>query len=57
MLNMMGLKSRNMMALPLDIPDVEVIGIQMNAGGDYIITVESMQDSTIESIHNKDGIR
>ena len=45
--NRMGLKSRNMITLPLDIPEVEVTGVQMNARGDYIITVESTRGSAI----------
>lgn len=35
-----------MISLPLDIPDVEVIDIQMKDNGDYIITVESIHGST-----------
>ena len=45
--NSMGLKSRNMITLPPDVPDVEVTGVQMNERGDYIITVESTQGSSI----------
>lgn len=45
MSNRMGFKSRNMITLPLDIPDVEVTGVQMNERGDYIITVESRRDN------------
>ncbi len=47
MLNSIGLKSRNMITLPLDIPEVEVTGVQMNARGDYIIIVESTRSSAI----------
>ncbi len=47
MLNIMGLKSRNMISLLLDIPDVRVSGVHMNEHGDYIITVESLQSGTI----------
>lgn len=47
MMNIMGLKSRNMVSFPLDIPDVEVTGVQMNERGDYIITVESTRDNAI----------
>lgn len=43
----MGLKSRNMITFPLDIPDVEVTSVQVNEHGDYIITVESTQGSAI----------
>lgn len=41
MLNIMGLKSRNMISLPLDIPNVDVRSVEMNKRGDYIITVKS----------------
>lgn len=41
MLNIMGLKSRNMISLPLDIPDVDVLSVELNERDDYIITVES----------------
>jgi len=47
MLNMMGLKPRNMISLPLDIPDVDVLSVELNERDDYIITVESTQDGTI----------
>ena len=43
----MGLKSRNTITFPLDIPDVEVTGVQVNEHGDYIITVESTRGSAI----------
>jgi len=43
----MGLKSRNMITLPLDIPSVEVVDVQMNERGDYIIRVESKRSSAI----------
>lgn len=33
--------------LPLDIPDVEVIGTETNERGDYIITVESTRNSAV----------
>jgi transposase len=42
-----GLKSRNLITLPLDIPDVDVIGVDVNERGDYIVTVESTQNSAI----------
>jgi len=41
MLNIMGLKSRNMISLPLDIPDVDVLSVELKERDDYIITVES----------------
>lgn len=47
MLNIMGLKSRDMISLPLDIPHVDVLSVEMNERGDYIITVESTQIGTI----------
>lgn len=47
MLNIMGLKSRSMISFPLDIPDVEVSSMHLNERGDYIVTVESMQDDAI----------
>ncbi len=47
MLNIMGLKSRNKISLPLDIPDVRVSSVHMNEHGDYIITVESLRNGTI----------
>ncbi len=36
-----------MITLPLDIPDVEVTGVEVNKGGDYIITVESTRGSAV----------
>ena len=47
MLNILGLKSRNVISLPLDIPNVDVSRVNLNERGDYIITVESMQVGTI----------
>ena len=47
MLNIMGLKSRSVISLLLDIPDVRVAGVHMNEHGDYIIIVKSLQGSTI----------
>jgi len=47
MLNIVGLKSRNKISLPLDIPNVSVSGVHMNEHGDYIIIVESLQSGTI----------
>jgi len=47
MLNIMGLKSRNMISLLLDIPDVRVSGVHMNEHGDYIIIVKSLQSGII----------
>jgi transposase len=47
MLNLSGLKSRNMISIPLDIPKVETHGVQVNSEGDYIITVTSTIIGTI----------
>jgi transposase len=47
MLNIMGSKSRATISLPLDIPHVDVLRVEMNEQGDYIITVESTQIGTI----------
>jgi len=47
MLNILGLRSRSIVSLPLDIHDVEVSSMHLNERGDYIVTVESMQDDTI----------
>ena len=42
-----GSKSRNTISLPMDIPEVEVIDVQNNKHGDYIITVKSTQTGTL----------
>lgn len=42
MTNHQGLKSRNLITFPLDIPEVEVIRVEINERGDYIVTVESI---------------
>jgi len=47
MLNIMGLKSRDMISIPLGIPDVHVLSVELNEQGDYIVTVESTQVGTI----------
>ncbi len=47
MLNIMGLKSRDKISLPLDIPNVRVSSVHINEHGDYIITVESLRNGTI----------
>ena len=47
MSNHQGLKSRNLITFPLDIPDVDVISVEMNERGDYIVTVESTQNSAV----------
>lgn len=47
MLNFTGPKSRDMISIPLGIPDVEVLKVEQNERGDYIVTVESTQVGTI----------
>jgi transposase len=47
MRNHQGLKSRNLISFPLDIPDVDVISVEMNERGDYIVTVESTLNSAV----------
>jgi transposase len=47
MLNIMGLKSGDMISIPLGIPDVYVLSVELNEQGDYIVTVESTQVGTI----------
>ena len=47
MLNFMGLKSRDMISIPLGIPDVDVLRVEQNKRGDYIVTVESTHIGTI----------
>lgn len=44
MRNHQGLKSRNLITFPLDIPEVEVIRVEINERGDYIVTVESTRN-------------
>ena len=46
MKNHQGLKSRNLITLPLGIADVEIINVDINERGDYIVTVESTQNGT-----------
>lgn len=47
MMNLSGLKSRNMISIPLDIPKVETHGVEVSEEGDYIITVTSTIEGTI----------
>ncbi|MEA3344713.1 MAG: hypothetical protein U9Q78_00455 [Chloroflexota bacterium] len=47
MLNIMDLKSRDVISLPLDIPNVDVSSMCLNERGDYIITIESTRVGTI----------
>jgi len=49
MLNIMGLKSRDMISVPLGIPDVDVLRVEQNERDDYIVTVKSTQ---IENWHS-----
>ena len=44
--NIQGLKPRNLITVPLGIPDVKVLGVDLNERGDVIITVESTQGDT-----------
>jgi transposase len=46
MLDIIGLKSSDMISIPLGIPDVEVLSVDQNERGDYIVTVESIQKGT-----------
>lgn len=43
----MSIKRKNTIMLPLDIPDVEIIGTEINERGDYIIRVESTLDNAV----------
>ena len=47
MSNHQGLKSKNLITFPLDIPEVEVISVEINERGDYIVTVESTRNSAV----------
>ena len=47
MLSFTGPKSRDMISIPLGIPDVDVLKVEQNERGDYIVTVESRQIGTI----------
>jgi transposase len=47
MSNHQGLKSRNLLTFPLDLPEVEVVRVEINERGDYIVTVESTRNSAI----------
>lgn len=47
MLSSTGPKSRDTISVPLGIPDVEVLKVEQNQRGDYIVTVESTQVGTI----------
>jgi transposase len=41
MLNILGFKSRNLITVPLDLPDVMVLSVSLNEPRDVVITVES----------------
>lgn len=43
----MSIKPKNTIMLPLDIPDVEIIGTEINKHDDYIIRVESTRDYAV----------
>jgi len=45
--NHQGLKSRNLITFPLDIPGVDVIKVEINERGDYIVAVESTQKGAV----------
>jgi transposase len=47
MLSFTGPKSRDMISIPLGIPDVDVLKVEQNERGDYIVTVESRQIGTV----------
>ena len=47
MLNIVGLKSRDMISIPLGIPDVDVLSVELSERDDYIVTVESTQVGTV----------
>jgi transposase len=47
MSNHQGLKSPNLLTFPLDIPEVEVVSVEINERGDYIVMVESTRNSAI----------
>ena len=43
----MGIKAKNAIMLPLDIPDVEVIGTEINERGNYLLKVENPRNSAV----------
>ena len=47
MLNIVGLKSRDMISIPLGIPDVDVLSVELSERDDYIVTIESTQVGTV----------
>jgi transposase len=47
MSNHQGLKSPNLLTFPLDIPEVEVVSVEINERGDYIVMVESIRNHAI----------
>jgi transposase len=46
MLNLQGHKSKDMISLPLGIPDIAVLRVIQNQRGDYLITIESTLEGT-----------
>ena len=47
MSNHQGLKSRNLLTFPLELSEVEVISVEINERGDYIVRVESTQNHAL----------
>lgn len=47
MSNHQNLRVRNTIMLPLDIPDIEIHSMNVNEKGDYVVTVESTQNSAV----------
>jgi len=47
MLNILGLKSRNLITVPLDIPNVTVLSVHQNERRDVVITVASTLVGTL----------
>ena len=47
MLNILGLKSRNLITVPLDIPNITVLSVNRNEQRDMVITVESTLVGTL----------
>ena len=47
MLNILGLKSRNLITVPLDIPNVSVLSVDRNEQREVVITVESTPVGTL----------
>ncbi len=62
MLNLLGLKSRNLITVPLDLPDVTMLSVSCNERRDVVITVASTQvgtpcqhgDQPLTKLHGRD---